>query len=393
MKNLIKRPLKIIAVAAFLLLFSCNRPTKTKNNKAEDVSEHIEATIDIDTVKIEGALFSAEGYFRVLGNRLAYMHSSLRNAYLFDAEGKLLKEVLGKGGGPSESVGDLAYHGQTSDGKNVFLDLSYAISTYTKDLSERKNREFVHWDNRKNQYSTNNLTDVNMYDFQYEDQPFFDTQWLPVTAEGKVIIPVTIAPHINTRVNCFHNESVYYAKSHTVGVLDLSTGLLEKVFAFHDPVYTLHKWLYFYDYAYRDIAKNTIYVGNRASHNIEKYNATTFEKMDDFGSKGKRFIDNDYITFTSVDDFNNADPYAVLKHSFYGHIYADDESDIVFRSYHISGLEQWGLQAYRNEKLILDTLVPFRFNVIGKIGEYYYADGIRDEENELFAAYRFKFSK
>lgn len=172
----------------------------------------------------------------------------------------------------------------------------------------------------------------------------------------------------------------------------MGTGLLEKVFAFHDPVYTLHKWLYFYDYAYRDIAKNTLYVGNRASRNIEKYNATTFEKMDDFGSKGKYFIDNDYITFTSVDDFNNADPYAVLKHSFYGHIYADDEGDIVFRSYHISGLEQWGLQAYRSEKLILDTQVPFRFNVIGKIGEYYYADGIRDEENELFAAYRFKLN-
>ena len=302
MKILIKSPLKITAAASFLLLFTCNRPTKTKKNEVEDVPEHIEATIDMDTVKIEGALFSAEGYFRVLGNRLAYMHSSLRNAWLFDAEGKLLKEVLGKGGGPSESAGDLAYHGQTSEGRNVFLDLSYAISTYTKDLSERQSREFVHLDNRKNQYRTENLTDVNMYDFQYEDQPFFDTQWLPVTAEGKVIIPVTIAPHINTRVNCFHNESVFYAKSHTVGVLDLSTGLLEKVFGFHDPVYTQHKWLYFYDYAYRDIAKNTLYVGNRASHNIEKYDATTFEKMNDFGSKGKHFIDNDYITFTSVDD-------------------------------------------------------------------------------------------
>lgn len=390
MKNVIESPLKVVAVAAFLLLFSCNRPTK--KNEATNMSEHIEATIDIDTVKIEGALFSAEGYFRVLGNRLAYMHSSLGNAWLFDADGKLLKEVLGKGGGPSESTGDLAYHGQTSEGRNVFLDLSYAISTYTKDLSERQSREFVHWDNRKNQYRTNNLTDVNMYDFQYEDQPFFDTQWLPVTTEGKVIIPVTIAPHINTRVNCFHNESVFYVKSHTVGVLDLSTGLLEKVFAFHDPVYKLHKWLYFYDYTYRDIAENSLYVGNRASPNIEKYDATTFEKIDDFGTKGKYFIDNDYITFTSVDDLNNADPYDVLKHSFYGHIYADDESDIVFRSYHISGLEQWGLQAYQNEKLILDTLVPFRFNVIGKIGEYYYADGIRDEENELFAAYRFKLN-
>lgn len=202
MKNTIKRPLKVIAAAAFLLLFIFNRPTKTKKNEAKHVSAHIEATIDIDTVKIEGALFSAEGYFRVLGNRLAYMHSSLRKAYLFDAEGKL----LGKGGGPSESAGDLAYHGQTSDGRNVFLDLSYGISTYTKDLSERKNREFVHWPDRKNQYRTDDLTDVNMYDYQYEDQPFFDTQWLPVTAEGKVIIPVTIAPNINTRVNCFHTS-------------------------------------------------------------------------------------------------------------------------------------------------------------------------------------------
>ena len=120
---------QIFYLPLLLLLFCGNRPTKTKKNEETDMSAHIEATIDIDTVKIEGALFSAEGYFRVLGNQLAYIHSSLRNAYLFDAEGKLLKEVLGKGGGPSESVGDLAYHGQTSERKNVFLDFSYGIST------------------------------------------------------------------------------------------------------------------------------------------------------------------------------------------------------------------------------------------------------------------------
>ena len=51
------------------------------------------------------------------------------------------------------------------------------------------------------------------------------------------------------------------------------------------------------------------------------------------------------------------------------------------------------MQIYHQKRLIGDVEVPNFFNVIGKIGDYYYADGSLDNpDNEEIVVYKFKLN-
>lgn len=51
------------------------------------------------------------------------------------------------------------------------------------------------------------------------------------------------------------------------------------------------------------------------------------------------------------------------------------------------------MQIYNSSfDLLVDVKVPTRFNVIGKLGDYYYADGLVNELEEELSIYNFKLN-
>ena len=95
-------------------------------------------------------------------------------------------------------------------------------------------------------------------------------------------------------------------------------------------------------------------------------------------------MSTDYVNFKSNSEQTD-------QSGYYSHIFADEEHNLLFRSF-INDKKTYdgGVQVYRNKVLIGEIKTNGKFNVIGRIGDYYYADGIMNEENETLTIYRFK---
>ncbi|WP_421873703.1 hypothetical protein [Marinoscillum sp.] len=370
------------------VLVSCSpKETTDSNTTTSFVGSH---RIVIDTVLCEAELFSMEGYFRVIGNNIAYIQSDLASVLCFEADGTWIKQTLGPGEGPDESNGLLWYHGHLPDGQHLVFGSGYDFRLFDSEFSTVTDKFRFNWHSRLGIYETSDLEDPGMYDFHYRDEPFIDSQWLPVI-NNKAVVPVTINDYVNPVANLTKKPDAFFGHANTIGLVDLETGELETVFRKHPKGFLENKWLYFYNYPYRATDAKFIYVSDRLGPEIEVYDPDNLQLVETFGQPGK-YANPDLDRYDSYEDFLSAlgSGYQI-GFSYYTHIHVDSINSIFFRSYHIKDTGPWGLQAYNAEReLIIDSKVPFRFNVIGKIGDYYYADGIRDEENEILGIYRFK---
>lgn len=382
----------ISKILVLFLIFACDSSKEDTYQQSNSLEETQSVVLSIDRVKCEVDLFSSEGFFRVINGRIAFIQSSIENVLWFDENGKGIGESLGSGYGPMEAQGDLAYHGMYPNGDNLFLGSNYIFKTFNDSLNRIKTKTNFTWKNRKTNYNTLDLEDPSMYDYHYRDEPFIDSQWLPITG-GKVVIPININSYINRKANLTKAPENFFGNAYTLGLVDLETGVLESVFRKHSKPFIENKWLYFYNYPYREVHNDLIYVSDRLGPQIEVYNSKTLDLVETFGEKGRYFNDG-LDRYNTYEDFLSALGIDItLKSSYYLHIYMNKDNSFFFRSYHIENLEEWGLQIYdSNRKLIVDTRVPFRFNVIGKIGDFYYADGIMNEETNELAIYKFKIN-
>ena len=373
---------------AVLILYSCDDSNKEDSKTDKEVFETDHA-IEIDTVVCAVNLFSIDGYFRIVENEIVYVQASIENTLWFDEDGNYRGEKLGSGYGPAEANGDLMYHGFMPNGNNLFLGSNYIFKIFTSDLEEIKKKVNFTWASRQSLYNTDELIDPSMYDFHYRDEPFIDSQWLPVI-NNMAVIPVNINDYINPVANLTKKPEAFFGSAYTIGLVDLETGVLKRVFRKHSEPFTNNKWLYFYNFPYRATSGTEIFVSDRLGPFIDVFD-TEGNLQGRFGEEG-RFLNRRLDTYKSYEDFLSAlGIETTLQYSYYTHIFYDKSKDFVFRSYHIKNLNEWGLQVYDDQRqLIFDQLVPFRFNVIGKIDDYYYADGLKDEENNKLAIYRFR---
>jgi len=385
-----QKSLKKASILLAFLLVSCE---KSKTHQSDqDTSSKL--SISIDTIYTSVDLFSMQGYFRVANNKIYYIQPELQNILKFDSLGRFESKLLGSGKGPDKANGDLDYHGFKADGKNVFLGSNYIFKTFDATYSQILEKTPLTWINRKQKYNTKDLTNASMYDYHYRDEPFIDSQWLPITNEDDAVIPVNINSYINPIANLTKRPENFFGEAFTVGVVDLKNGVLKHVFRKHPEEFSKHKWLYFYNYPYRAIDENYIYVSDRLGPDIQVYTIDDYELVETFGNTAPA-LKGRLDKYDSYEDFLSALGVDItLKYGYYLQLFVDQDLGYIFRSYHVKNFDPWGLQVYNAEReLIADFEVPFRFNVIGKIGDFYYADGIRDEKNEILGIYKFRLEK
>ena len=272
----------------------------------------------------------------------------------------------------------------------MFLGSSYVFKTFNSDLTEIVDKVTFNWGGRKAMYNTNELETPGLYSYHYRDEPYLDVEFLPVTDEGKIIIPVVISDHRNQGASVQSKPFEYFKNAYMLGVIDMETGVLEKVFhPFPKQFIAYRGYPYFYNFTYRYVSEGELFVADRLTDEIYVYDASSLKLKSTFGSRGMYFGDE-------VDHYDNYQDFLsgisvvnTLLSSYYLNLYADE--DYIFRSYHVADHDPWGLQVYdrRTKELLADVRVPFRFNVFDKRGDYYFADGIRNEETEELAVYRF----
>lgn len=152
----------------------------------------------------------------------------------------------------------------------------------------------------------------------------------------------------------------------------------------HD--YVEEKYSSFFAYNYMSIKNDSLYVTYSADSFIYVYDKDN-NLSHKFGVSGPD-MKNSYLLAKSLNFYMDNFKMAHKNYGFYTSIYVDE--DYVFRSYTKNKGEIGGLQIYKNEDLIYDIEVPKKFNVIGKINDCYYADGIVDEEKNILGVFKFE---
>jgi hypothetical protein len=363
---------------------------KQADIKIYNLSDTGQYAISIDTLFLDVNSFSGEGFFRLKDTTIYYFDDIFGQVTSYNIHGRYIQRFLGMGDS-THQIGNFYTHTFLPKNKSSFFSVEYVFAIYNDKWNRQGKYASFKWKNRKKKYDTDDLLDISMYDFDYDDSPF-DSRWLPSNSKGKLFIPINITHRSNSFANRFEKQSYYYKNSFSVGIIDPQTGLLEKGFAKHPKIYSLHPFNPNYDFNYRDVRNDSIFVSYMLDKYIYVYNPE-LEIVYAFGMPGKDMNLN-YESISNNQLYSQNAIKAKSSYGYYTHIYADKGSDYLFRSYIKNNKNKFsGLQVYKDKILISDILVPKRCNVIGRVGNTFYADGFYDEVNNRLGIYLIKIYK
>jgi hypothetical protein len=340
--------------------------------------------LNIDTLLVEPPARSGSGFFRLSGNNLYFFDDIFLTVSVFDTAGNFVQRYLGKGHRPDE-IEDFLFANFLADSSLVFLGKSYNISRYDQQFTAQYQVD-MDWNRKANiQYGLSDGDKTGTYGYNYYNG-FYDNRWLSVIHQNKLIIPIWISPGVNSRLNAFRNYEAYYERAKTVGVVDLRSGKVEKIFGRRSPAYKKYGAIPNYDLLTLDSRLDSIYVSQAIDSMIQVY-GPDYELAYEFGVAGQN-MNTSYPTAATPMESEKIWIKAFTDYGYYYNVYCDRTSAMIFRPYTKDESNIGGLQIYEHAALIADVAVPKRFNIIGKIGEYYYADGLVNEDQ--LGLYRFK---
>lgn len=379
----------LIVIQIFIFALGCSE----KQQGVSLTSLYVEPMIFIDTlVNIEKIEFTGtvqlfgKGFFQIEGNSILFLDRLGMKVLEFDNNGKFQKTILENGEGPAEIPKFQSY---TSDGEfRYFLD-GYTLMVYDKnnELVSRSVLNFHHQSSLKEIEGNPNPDDAGIYEVKYwENQLEVIDGYLYTKIESS-----------NPKFN-FVMNSEYYRNSYLYAKVDPKSGKVLSLFGKHPPVYQRYNQLPHFDYYYHDRHEDQIYISFEPDSLIYVLDQD-FEAKESFGNSGKG-MDQSYREVSTVEDWEDYWRINRAQKGFYKHIKFFSEEDLLFRTYTLGNPDilayEYGdnpqrMQIYKGKQLVGDVSVPNFFKIIGKIGDFYYADGSAENpDNEELILYRFK---
>jgi hypothetical protein len=376
---------KTISILSLFVMFSlCNCSADQKSRNSEIGIESINFKMDTLLLNIPDDYLVVPGMLRIVNDELTFFDYHNLHASIFDQNGAFITYKLGFGEGPNQ-VQQYDYHGIIPDTEeNLFFASSYHIYRFSKDLLTREQLSFFSWGERKKTYDSPDLSNINLYDFHHE-WPKHHTKSLTVINEEQFIIPLNISWRVSPELNRLDHPEQYFNEAYPLGIYNLEKGILESGFGNFPDDYNKLKYVQALSHASTSISGGKIFVSYMASPTIQQYN-TKGDLVKEFG-EAVDGIKNDYPMTKNRKEFFQSARSIFNEYGYYSHIYADE--DLIFRTV-ISGYGYSWLQIYQGKQLLKTVKVPERFNVIGKMGDWYYADGVIDEEENKLGFYKFK---
>ncbi|GAB2623010.1 hypothetical protein GCM10026987_20460 [Belliella aquatica] len=368
---------------------ACSKQEKSESKELTIISNNSEE--DINQIKLEKLEFDIEDLIgrgeAVISNENIYFVDKLNSQLLkFDAEGNYLETPISKGEGPSEI--------QRFENFIISGDFKYFLSGYTiyefdqkNELSNRTVLDFYHGSSMKEIESNPQPDDPGIYEVKYSNNEIF-------VRDGKFYSKIETS---NPKLNFLMHEK-YYKKSANYGEFDLKTGKILRVLGKKPPIYLKYKYIPHFDFYYHDLSDDEIYISFEPDSLI--YIADKdFNFKEAFGVSGKGMI-QEYIEVSELDDYDDYWKGNRARNGFYRQIKFIAEDDLLFRTYNTGSKDRSSteyednplrMQIYKSKVLIGDVEIPNYFKVIGKIGEYFYADGSGgNPDNEEIVVYKFK---
>jgi hypothetical protein len=314
------------------------------------------------------------------GSQLVFADQSKVRLHRFDTTGAYLSSALRKGDGPSE-VFALEHFIPVDD--TAFIVGSGIFLSYFANDSSRVSYSMLNMETGKSLdelFANPNPDWVDIYQPQW---PTLNAQMYSFS-DSILFFPI-ITRHVSLNA---HEHLAFYATTKNLGKLDPYTGLFLGMGGLWPEVYTQQAFIPNLAESNLIASEGEVFVSFMADSLIHVYDYD-FQPLYQFGRgiEGMKTSFNRYEASFESYDFGY---YDMVTESIYGSVYAD--KDYVCRIGLPEGTEKDGiLQVYRRSDyaLIAELEVPARCKVIGRIGRYYYADGIVDEEQDRLGVLKF----
>ncbi|SIS49035.1 hypothetical protein [Belliella pelovolcani] len=376
----------------FILIFIILACNDTRDQNSLDLSiTSIKSPDIINTVSLLKIDFSSDfligkGNSFLQNGELFFLDKLNSQLLRFDSEGHFIDAPITKGEGPSEI--------QRFESFSMNGDIKYFLSGYTiyefdrnNELSQRTVLDFYHNSSMKEIESNPRPDDPGIYEVKYVNNEIF-------VREGKFYTKIETS---NPKLNFLMHDK-YYQETANYGEFDLKTGKILRILGKKPAIYLNYKYIPHFDFYYHDITGEDIYLSFEPDSLI--YIADRdFNFKEAFGVSGKGML-QDYVQVNNLEDYDTYWRPNRAQKGFYRHIKYIPEDDMVFRTYTEGVADRTSfdyadnpqrMQIYKRKVLIGDVEVPTSFAIIGKIGDYYFADGSGgNPNNEEIVVYKFK---
>lgn len=376
------------SIILFILVLGlgCTEQSKNKHFKKPISKKDLKINhVKLDSIQLDSIDGSYTGFSKIIRNQIFFIDERLGKVYIFDKNGSIKNQALGRGKGPNEFPGgEIDAFCSLDNNYHMFIDGSASYFIFNKEW-EREENSYINWNikHSKSKRRNNPTADMSgIYAPVYEKfilRSYRDYAYFPILSNH---------PDFN-----FTNSEDYYKNGRIIAKLNINTSKIEGLLGRHSPIY-----LQDYDgnigqfsLINFDITDNgSFYVSHEADSCIYLYN-NNFEIQEAFGYKG-RDMNTEYNKITNEIEFKRNYEKDRNTYGYYCWVEYFDEKQLLFRNYKKGKhARSNGLQIYKNKTLIGDIDVPEDFNkVIGYIEPYFYSNIFFDEKFEKMKIYRFK---
>lgn len=367
-----------------LILWACSKKEVTQQDTPiiSEIATSLVSEIKIDSISLAPEKYSGLGRLELINNKIVYLDLVDHTVNFFDESLKLEGVYGGQGNGPNE-VQSINYIAE-APGSNYLMIDNFGFNVFEND-SIKLSFKLFDWDSQTS--SQELLANPNA-----EDKGMYTIDWSPNIQSnftsihnGFLYLPI-ITEH--PEMNAYQDEE-FYTDTYAIGKFNIESGKLEKMGVNWPSFYLENKFIP--NFAGLDLThlKDHLIVGFQTDSLIHIYDEN-LQLVKKFGVSGKGFK-YEYKRTRTVEEAIDSWDSDLMDQSYYASLWSNE--NMVFRIYHPNGKNgHTKMQVYQGEVLTHDVQVPQRFRVIGKIGDYYYADGHVSETDESLFVYRFKLS-
>ena len=214
----------------------------------------------------------------------------------------------------------------------------------------------------------------------------YNTSFFISEKHDEILVPITTS---HPMLNAYQSED-YYRDVFVLGKYDIQNQEIFKGIGFRSSIYLDYSFIPNFDFSFISQSQNHLFISYAIDPLIHVFDFDG-NLLYKFGKEGLGFK-NSYPKTQSIEEALDNHQSDMYKAGYYHFLYHDETNNLTFRTYYPSGSKpgKTRLQIYKESKLIGDVDVPDRFRVIGRIGEYYFVDGIVDELNDRIAVLKFK---
>ncbi len=379
----------------YLLVISCNSKEPKTAAYYANYDLHLssalndtQSIINIDTLKITHPDGVGKGFSRIVNGELIFFDLARTEVRRITNQFELGEYLLTKGDGPNQIPSFQSFG--SSANQNLLLS-NWTFFNFDKDWNYLNKGAISFYSNSElNEIGSNPKPEMaGIYELKYYEQE-------PLFIHDKLLIKIESS---NPRYNFVMHKN-YYEEARIAAEVNLNTKKIDEILGRKPPIYTNYNLIPHHDHHYWDInSANEIYLSFEPDSLIYICDDKLVPQRA-FGVAGIN-MQQDYYEVTNVEDYDSYWFLSQTSKGYYKHLKVIEEDRLVFRTYNQGTSETtfgYGdnpkrMQVYKDFELIADVPVPSFFKVIGKMGEYYYADGsTENRENEEIVLYRFKLN-